>query len=964
MLQKQKIQIPFITGLDTKTDEKQLATGKLVTAENALFENKGKIRKRTGYKALSKHKVDGSLLSNIKSITPYYNELTCSADSNFYAFSESKGYWIDKGEDFDIISSTQLAVKNEKEQSNLSCTYVQGYEVYTYQDSAGVHVTVLDTAKKTTLLFNLLVSTTGTKPKVASIGALVYIYYIIGASISYKILDLGTHTLTSATTLVTNCTGLYDINSIGQYIILTYENTSHNILSTKYLNDAEDGSNLITYGTALTTLNADITTSRLNITYTSATELRLNSTSSYLETTFQDNVLLETISGVKNSAAIYDGTNYTIFYEIYNALDYKHYIKKCTNSSGSFVVSTFQRAVGLVAKPFLCDSQIYIPVIHKSPLQSSVFILNESANVINSINVSLSGNLITTPLSKVAPIDSTTFLLTSQQAGRIDTENGTFHTLLGVSGTKISIGSKFPNQYALMTTNLHIANGTLRLYDGSQVVEHGFFLYPENMSLSQASTGGYLGDGTYQVCAVYTWTDATGLQHRSSPSVPTEITLTGGTSTQKITATVPPLYLTEKSGIIVEFYRTEVNGTIFYKCSSTTSPILNDKTADEISLVITASDTDLVSQEVLYTAGGTLENIALSRANIIADFKNRIFTAVEGENKIQYSKLWFSGNPVEFNDTLYVDVNPFGQGITTLKAMDDKLIILKKEAIFYLSGDGPNNTGSQDNFNGPDLVSSDAGCINKNSVVLSPYGIFFQSAKGIYLLDRSMQLQYVGAPVEKYNTLTITSAKIVHTKNLVTFTTSEGVVLVYNYFLQQWATFNTIKAIDSEIIESIHYILTDNSEILKESTQFNDNGTSIKLKVETGWLSFADIQGYQRVYRILLLGEFKSKHTLKVKLAYNFNDAYINEVLIDSDDIVSSSTYGTQSPEGSSIYGDGKNTYQIRLNPSIQKCESLKISIEDMTEGDGESLSLSNLLFVVGVKNSEVKRSSTYSVKI
>jgi hypothetical protein len=80
-------------------------------------------------------------------------------------------------------------------------------------------------------------------------------------------------------------------------------------------------------------------------------------------------------------------------------------------------------------------------------------------------------------------------------------------------------------------------------------------------------------------------------------------------------------------------------------------------------------------------------------------------------------------------------VSQVGGDITALKAMDDKLIIFKENAIFYLSGDGPNNLGQQDTFIEPQLISSDIGCSVKNSVVLTPAGIFFKSHKGIHLLE-------------------------------------------------------------------------------------------------------------------------------------------------------------------------------------------------------------------------------------
>jgi len=50
----------------------------------------------------------------------------------------------------------------------------------------------------------------------------------------------------------------------------------------------------------------------------------------------------------------------------------------------------------------------------------------------------------------------------------------------------------------------------------------------------------------------------------------------------------------------------------------------------------------------------------------------------------------------------------------------------------------------------PSLIPTDTGTINPRSIVLTPMGIMYQSEKGIYLLDRSLQVSYIGADVEAY----------------------------------------------------------------------------------------------------------------------------------------------------------------------------------------------------------------------
>ena len=74
--------------------------------------------------------------------------------------------------------------------------------------------------------------------------------------------------------------------------------------------------------------------------------------------------------------------------------------------------------------------------------------------------------------------------------------------------------------------------------------------------------------------------------------------------------------------------------------------------------------------------------------------------------------------------------------------MDDKLIIFKKDAIYYITGTGPDNTGANGTFSDATFITSTVGCANPSSIVLMPNGIMFQSDKGIWLLDRQLGTTY------------------------------------------------------------------------------------------------------------------------------------------------------------------------------------------------------------------------------
>ena len=297
-----------------------------------------------------------------------------------------------------------------------------------------------------------------------------------------------------------------------------------------------------------------------------------------------------------------------------------------------------------------------------------------------------------------------------------------------------------------------------------------------------------------------------------------------------------------------------------------------------------------------------------------------------------------------------------------MKAMDDKLIVFKSDAIYYIAGSGPNNLGEQNTFIEPELISSDVGCIDRNSVTLTPAGLMFKSRKGIYILGRNLQTQYIGAAVEEFNNLKVTSASVIPKEDQVIMTTTDK-ALVFDFFVNQWTTYTNHEAQAATTLNSEYYYLRTNGDIYKQNKQsFSDNGSPIRMKIKTGWLSFAGMQGYKRIYKMLLLGNFKSNHKIRIKAYYNFIEAATQQAIIDASDFIDSTPYGGNSPYGSgSPYGSEGNVYQFRLDFEKQKCQSIKIEIDTIESSDDEGLELKNMTFEVGGKQGLFKNSETSS---
>lgn len=476
-----------------------------------------------------------------------------------------------------------------------------------------------------------------------------------------------------------------------------------------------------------------------------------------------------------------------------------------------------------------------------------------------------------------------------------------------------------------------------------------------NTLSSVVIAAGEISDGNRAYVALYRWTDNTGKDHFSAPTLNAlTVIFNGETETQSARIRVPTLRLTEKENVVIDLYRTEDAGTVFYKVTDDLDPIFNDKTVDYIDIDDITSDTDLIDNELLYTTGGVVENIAMPACSLIAVYQNRIAVVGEDENRVFYSKQVEEGKPVEPTDLITKYFDPVGGEISAISDMSGSFVAFQKDACHWISGQGPLNTLQQDDFTTPEIIASDIGCVDSDSVVLTPNGLMFKSRKGIYILTPGYKISYIGDKVELYNSSTITSANVVGELNQIRFTTSEEIALVYNYNLDRWATFTNHGALSSVVIENDYYYLREDGSIYKENrTSFSDASSPIKMKLQTGWLSFNQLQGFQRVYHALILGTYKSAHKLIVKTAYNFIEAFQDQVTADVSDFIDSTTYGASTPYGSqSPYGGARNAslYQMRIDLEQQKCQSVKFQIEDAQDTIGEGLSLSSITLRVGGK--------------
>jgi hypothetical protein len=397
---------------------------------------------------------------------------------------------------------------------------------------------------------------------------------------------------------------------------------------------------------------------------------------------------------------------------------------------------------------------------------------------------------------------------------------------------------------------------------------------------------------------------------------------------------VPTLRVTEKKSANgdcqIVLWRTTVNGTQFYRASSLTAPTFNSTTTDSVTFFDPITDGNLIGNEVLYTSGGVVENISPPAFSTVIPYKTRLLGLSSEDGSVWFSKEILPTAPVEWSDLFTIRAPEQGGKITALGQMDDKAILFKEGSMFLLAGDGPTATGVNNDFIVPQFITADAGCTEVKSVVTMPQGLMFKSNKGFYLLDRSLNSRYIGDRVEGYNALTVNLSKLIESLNQVRFALSDGNVIVYDYYSDNWYTYTGMEAKDATEFQGQYTYVKANGLVIKENPAvFTDNGTGVNLKVKTGWISFAGVQGFQRIYKAIILGDYKSAHSLTVTINQDF---------------------ATTSPQTVSIVQNTSVTpVQYRVFTSVQKSESMQMTIQE-TGATGEGLVLSGIAFEFGIK--------------
>lgn len=994
-LQKQSIPINFSQGLDTKTDPFQVQVGKFLQLENTIFDKGGLLQKRNGYELLT-----ALPNNNSKYVTTFKNNLLALGD-NLFAFSKSSNTWVNKAVLKNVQLSAATLVRSNTNQTQadtaikadgLMCTvYTDSAASTTYKYVIADSITGQNIVAPTTIIPSS--GTVEGSPKVFLLKSYFIIVFTNNISGVYhlKYISIPVNNPTSPST---------DVNITSQYTPATTVNfdgkVSNDVLYLAWNGSDLGGAIRVSSLDASLSLRAPTVFNGRVATIMSVTADETGNTSviyvSFYDSVSQtgytavlNNVLtilhapVQTIASeaVVNITSAAQNSNCEILYEVNNSYGYDGAIrtdfikKRSMSQSGTLSsASVVIRSVGLASKAFIVAGKIYVLSTYSSAFQPSYFLISDTGKVIATLAYSNGGGYLTTGLPSALVNNSIVSIpyIIAFQIQAVNKTQGAANAagVYSQKGVNLAVFDLDPsiNPSVEIGNTLNFPGGFLMNYDGYSAVENGFFLWPDSVEATTSGSGGSISAQQYYYIATYEWADNQGNIVRSAPSVPVGIVTTGTTSSNTIN--VPTLRLTYKTAnpVKIVLYRWSAAQQTYYQITSITSPLLNDTTIDSVSFVDTHTDASILGNSILYTTGGVIENIGPPAAKVVTLFNDRLFL-IDAENPdlLWFSKQVIQATPVEMSDLLTIFVAPsIGTtgntgSLAAMAPMDDKLILFKDNAIYYLNGTGPDNTGANSQYSEPVFITSTIGCSNQNSIVFMPNGLMFQSDKGIWILGRDLQTNYIGASVQVYTqNATVLSAVNIPGTNQVRFIMDSGMTLMYDYYYGQWGTFTNIPAVSSTLESSLHTYVNSRGEVFQETLgKYLDNSNPVIMSFKTSWLNLAGLQGYERAYFFYILATYLSPHKLQVQISYDYNDSPTQSIVITPDNFATA--WGLDPLWGSTpTWGGKSNIEQWRVFLKQQKCESFQIYIKEIYDSSlgspaGAGLTISGLNLLVGLKS-------------
>lgn len=985
MLQRQPLkEIGLAYGLNTKGDERAQPEQLLDLATNVEFDDVGGLRCRYPFDPVRTDIVGGGTIANARKLAMLGDELLCFTIDTLYSYSWQLQKWVSKGAHLAIKTDEVPRFVTTGDQVDCDRAEMSGVIVYAWTEGTSSYVAALDKVSGTVVCPPTVIadaSGTVTRPRLVALSTRIMLLYHNGTdgspvSLRARPLDpaaVATSLAAAATTILStpNFGSFYDACQIigtdtCAIVARRATTTSYSVFTLTAGAVLTSSTKARTAATTLAIASNAAGTRLQIVRMASATAI----TGDLLDASSLADVFINQAIGttsanppVQIAAAFRSVTTGGQFrcYVFWSSGDIpdvttSNFIDDA-NAVGTQAV--FANTVGVASRAFDYNGSVYLwagfaeststySFGYQFSLQNTYFLYRDDAT--------LAGAKACTDAAGGAGSQS-------HLPGVALTSGSTGFSWCGIRKRRILLGAAdargsgyaarspqditftFDSNEARRTVQfgqaLYVTGGEIKQYDGRQLTEVGFHIYPWSFVGVLLGAGGSLSAGGYAWKMTWRWQNAAGEVERS-----TTATVETGTAVATDKArfgNIRPLCVTHKltPPPEVEVWRTLVNPSAsspFFKVSSQdpaaiSNPnrnLVNDPTAPTTFPTFddSAADTAVRGLEANPENNGVLEALAPPPASIIAATENRIFLAgISGfPNQIQYSKLRTIGQVASFNDALTLDVPSDGGAITALGVLDGALIVWCETATYAYGGSGFDNAGSGTNYQLARTLSKSLGCVGSEACALGDDGFFVKTSKGWFLLDRALNYAYIGAGVDAFDSETVLATLVLTKRHQVRILTTAR-MLVFDTLVKQWAQTSVSDGLDLVLSNGQPAYLTATGPRVELATWDGYAGTDASLTVidvETGWAKFGAMQARAIVDHVQLLGELRSACVIRKRLAKDYEAA--------SPGVWNYTTDVTWTPSPG-VLG---SALQVRQSPRWKRCESIKARFT-VTHPDGVS---------------------------
>lgn len=990
------VTVPFVAGLNTKGDKRAKNPPMLDICTDVEFDDIGGLRTRYPFAAFSSNAIfGGGTLSSTRRIVPNGNELLCFTKTALYSWNAQLAKWVLKGTHLAVKVDEQARFITTGEQIDCDRAELDGTIVYAWVDGTSAYVAAIDKTTGSVLLAPAAVVTTG-RPRLVALTTKILLFTNTapgGLGLQVRALDpsdVSTGVASAATSVLAGAA----TNSHYDAVRVTGDTAAivaRRAVTTSYEVAKVTAALVVTAATKARVCDGPIalsvTSDGLNLQVVRANGFNIQG----------DLLLVSSLADVYTAQAVgtFNGTCEQIaaaHRPVTDGGQYRCYAFWSDTESGvpdansgvkSNWVDTgntlgtqafFVKATGVASRAFDHEGRVYVNLAfagissvggggvtafgQRAQLQNSYFLYRDDAFLVAKQAYQRGGGFAESS-GHLPGVALTSGIATYSWCGverRVIPLGGgsSGYADRGPRDITLTFDSDEARRCARLGATLYVSGGEILQYDG-ELTEVGFHHFPYFFEASAGVTGDIV-DGFYSYKFTYRSYNALGEMDRSTTAIVGQLEMTVGPA-RIVVSNLSPINITHKTRVSVEAWRTLVNpldDSPFYLVTSKDPTDLtgtNFYIENSTTLGVLAAFPDVLADEAARSLednpenGAILENLAPPAASIIIASDTRLFLAgIAGDpDRVWYSKQRNDGEVASFHEALAVQVPPAGGDITGMAiAIDGTPIVFRETATYVLLGEGFENGGGGQNYVAR-CSSPDFGAVNHESIAVTDIGTVFKSSRGWCVMNRAFSVEYIGSRVSDYDDETPLAVNVIESQHQVRILTANR-MLIFDYTpgVNQWGEWTIDDGLDAVIWDGVHHYLTSTGPKAQQSTY---SGVDYGFDVESAWIKINELQGRGIVRAIDLLGEYRAAHSVRVRIARNYEGDgsggwdYFDDKIVG----IPTTTVGGQE--------------QLKIAPSIKRpIQAIKIRLTAMhadrtSVPSGDTARLTGLSLAVAIED-------------